>query len=103
MKRNDKMILKNAEIKDKLVNRLRRVEGQIRGIEEMLNGERDCREIMQQLAAAHSALRSTSRIFFRDYAAACMTETESTGASAATEARREHMVEEMLALLDKTP
>lgn len=39
-----------------LVRRLRRVEGQVRGLQQMLQDERDCREIVTQLTAANKAL-----------------------------------------------
>ena len=97
------MKLQNAETKEKLIQRLKRVEGQMRGVQAMLAEERDCREIMQQLAAAHSAVQSASRVFFRDYAAACMAEMDGETTSASPETRREQMVQEMIALLDKTP
>lgn len=93
------MKLINNDIKDNLIKRLNRVEGQVRGVVEMLQNERDCREIMQQLTAAHSALQSTSRLFFRDYAAACMTNAQ----GADSETGQTKMIEDMLALLDKTP
>ena len=97
------MKLINNETKENLVNRLKRVEGQVRGVAEMLQEERDCREIMQQLAAAHSALQATSRLFFRDYAAACMTDLEKNSQGGASETGRVKIIEDMLALLDKTP
>jgi DNA-binding FrmR family transcriptional regulator len=97
------MKLINNDIKENLIKRLNRVEGQVRGVAEMLQDERDCREIMQQLAAAHSALQSTSRLFFRDYAAACMTDMENNTQRAGSETGRVKMIEDMLALLDKTP
>ena len=97
------MKLQNAETKEKLIQRLKRVEGQIRGVQVMLAEERDCREIMQQLAAAHSAVQSASRVFFRDYATACMEEMDGETTSASPETRREQMVQEMITLLDKTP
>jgi len=97
------MKLQNAETKEKLIQRLKRVEGQIRGVQVMLAEERDCREIMQQLAAAHSAVQSASRVFFRDYATACMAEMDGETTSASPETRREQMVQEMITLLDKTP
>jgi DNA-binding FrmR family transcriptional regulator len=93
------MKLVNSEVKESLIKRLNRVEGQVRGVAEMLQNERDCREIMQQLTAAHSALQATSRLFFREYAAACMTNAQ----GADSENGREKMIEDMLALLDKTP
>jgi DNA-binding FrmR family transcriptional regulator len=42
--------------KDQLRNRLRRVEGQIRGIEGMVDEDRWCPDILQQIAAAQAAL-----------------------------------------------
>jgi len=42
--------------KDDLLERLKRVEGQIRGIHKMIESERSCTEVMTQLAAATSAL-----------------------------------------------
>ncbi len=45
------MKIQNQEAKEKLVQRLRRIEGQVRGVQGMLDEERDCREIMQQLVS----------------------------------------------------
>jgi DNA-binding FrmR family transcriptional regulator len=39
-----------------LTRRLRRVEGQIRGIQQMLNDRRDCRDVVTQISAASNAL-----------------------------------------------
>jgi CsoR family transcriptional regulator, copper-sensing transcriptional repressor len=100
------MKIQNAETKEKLIQRLRRIEGQVRGVQTMLNEERDCREIMQQLAAIHSAVQSTSRIFLQDYAITCMTEMDegASGTSGSNlQLKREKMVQDMIALLDKTP
>ena len=100
------MILKNSETKASLIQRLKRIEGQIRGVQAMLEEERDCREIMQQLGAIHSAVQSTSRVFLQDYATACLTEMEATADSkndADSRVKREKMVKDMIALLDKAP
>ena len=105
-----KMIKKMMQIQDeisknKLIARLKRIEGQVRGVQTMLDEERDCREIMQQLTAIHSAVQSTSRVFFRDYAAICLAEMEGDmeeGASVSLE-KRNQMVQDMIDLLDKTP
>ena len=45
-----------APAQRRLVNRLRRIEGQARGIERMLEERRDCREVVQQVAALRSAV-----------------------------------------------
>ena len=42
--------------KHKLIMRLRRVEGQIRGVQAMIDGDSSCEEIAQQLSAARKAL-----------------------------------------------
>ncbi len=44
------------ETVDDLTKRLRRVEGQVRGLQQMLADDRDCREIVTQLSAANKAL-----------------------------------------------
>ena len=96
------MQIKNETSKSKLIKRLRRIEGQVRGVQSMLKEERECRDIMQQLTAIHSAVQSTSRVFFRDYAAMCLTEMDEDP-SAPVEEKREKMVQEMIELLNKTP
>jgi DNA-binding FrmR family transcriptional regulator len=101
------MKIENTESKQKLIQRLRRIEGQVRGVQNMLEEERDCREIIQQLTAIHSAVQSTSRAFFQDYAVVCleaMDEEEAASVSpAGMQAKREKILQEMITLLDKTP
>ncbi|MDK2981388.1 MAG: CsoR family transcriptional regulator, copper-sensing transcriptional repressor [Chloroflexota bacterium] len=99
------MRIQNDESKQKLIQRLRRIEGQVRGVQSMLDDERDCREIMQQLTAIHSAVQSTSRAFFQDYAAVCLAEMDEEEKKAGTDmqGKREKILQEMITLLDKTP
>lgn len=100
------MKIQNLEIKGNLIRRLKRIEGQVRGVQAMLDEERDCQEIMQQLTAIHSAVQSTSRIFLQDYATNCLLEmdkeTGDTG-NPSKQIKREKMLQEMIHLLDKTP
>ena len=44
------------ETKSDLIRRLRRAEGQVRGVQQMLTEDRDCRDIVTQLSAATKAL-----------------------------------------------
>ncbi len=101
------MKIQNAEVKGKLVQRLRRIEGQVRGVQGMLDEERDCREIIQQLAAVHSAVQGASRIFLQEYAAACLVEMDGVDrpgeGPAVLRQKREKIIEDMLTLLDKAP
>jgi DNA-binding FrmR family transcriptional regulator len=91
------MKIENRETKEQLIKRLKRIEGQVRGVQSMLDEERDCREIMQQLSAVSSAVKSTSRTFFQDYAALCLMDMGKD-----PESNRDLMAE-MMTLLDKTP
>ena len=54
------MQLTDIDIKEDLMKRLRRVEGQVRGVEKMLDENRDCREVLQQLTAIKSAVQQVS-------------------------------------------
>jgi len=45
-----------AEAVDRILNRLRRVEGQARGLQRMIEEDRDCEDILTQLAATRAAL-----------------------------------------------
>ena len=99
------MKIQNPEAKEKLVQRLKRIEGQVRGVQAMLDDERDCREIMQQLAAIHSAVQGASRIFLQEYATTCLTELDegTHGNAVDLSSRREKIVQDMITLLDKAP
>ena len=45
-----------TDVEADLQRRLRRIEGQIRGLQQMLTDERDCRDVVTQIAAANKAL-----------------------------------------------
>jgi DNA-binding FrmR family transcriptional regulator len=66
------MKIQSAATKDELNKRLRRIEGQMRGIQKMLDEDRDCGEIVQQLTAAQSALRSATTVFMNTHARECL-------------------------------
>jgi DNA-binding FrmR family transcriptional regulator len=100
------MKIQNQDAKEKLIQRLRRIEGQVRGVQGMLDEERECREIMQQLAAIHSAVQGASRFFLQEYATACLVEMDEGLPSPAgldLRKKREQIVQDMIMLLDKAP
>lgn len=55
-KRSGSAVEINQDVKDELSLRLRRIEGQIRGIQAMIEESRECRDIVTQIAAASKAL-----------------------------------------------
>ncbi len=59
-----------------LINRLKRIEGQVRGIEKMIEEGRDCESLIMQLAAARSAIEAVGALVLNDYLKFCFRETE---------------------------
>lgn len=60
------------QIHPEIVKRLRRIEGQVRSIAAMIEAERSCLDVAQQLAAATSALASAKDAFIRDHIDHCL-------------------------------
>lgn len=57
--------------KDVLNNRLKRIEGQIRGIQNMIESNRDCESVIMQLAAVRSAVESVGALMLNNYMKLC--------------------------------
>jgi len=62
----------NPEVKVQINRRLSRIEGQLRGVQKMIDENRDCREILQQLIAIRSAVQAASLNFMQDVASVCL-------------------------------
>lgn len=58
--------------KQTLVRRLRRIEGQIRGIEKMINEDRDCVDLVIQLAAVRSGIEGIGAIVLNNCMILCL-------------------------------
>lgn len=76
-----------------LLNRLSRIEGQIRGIKKMLQNNVYCIDIINQTAAANSALNSFTKELLANHIRTCVTRDIKEG--------KEETVEELLATLQK--
>lgn len=63
----------DPEIKDANLKRLRRIEGQIRGIHKMVEEDRYCPDIIAQIASAQEALRGVGRQLLRNHLKHCAT------------------------------
>jgi CsoR family transcriptional regulator, copper-sensing transcriptional repressor len=59
--------------RSKINQRLKKIEGQVRGISKMVEQERECKDILIQLAAANSAMQSVAALVLRNYASICAT------------------------------
>lgn len=67
------------ERKGELRTRLKRLKGQLDGIERMLDQNRPCLDILTQVSAAQEALRGVGRVMARNYLERCATEAIKAG------------------------
>lgn len=82
----------DKELKD-LTNRLKRIEGQVRGVQRMLEESAYCPDILMQVSAINSALNSFNRKLLESHIKSCVTEDIKAG--------KEESVEEFVELLRK--
>jgi len=64
---------------DKMImTRLKKIEGQIRGIQKMIEESRSCSDILMQMSAVKSALKKTNYLILKRYANACLMDMNKT-------------------------
>ena len=63
----------DADIKDANLKRLRRIEGQVRGLQKMVEEDRYCPDIITQIASVQEALRGVGRQLLRNHLKHCAT------------------------------
>ncbi len=83
MKKETKMELPlyPDERQEKMQARLNRIEGQVRGVSRMLEEQRPCIEVLQQLASVQAALRGVTKDVLRNYLERCATDAIRSGDS----------------------
>ena len=59
--------------KDRLLTRLKRIEGQVRGLQRMVEDERYCAEILTQVAAVQASLRAAAEVLLQGHLRHCVT------------------------------
>lgn len=85
------------EIKASNLRRLSRIEGQIRGIQRMVEEDRYCADILIQVSSAQEALRAVARALMRNHLAHCATHAIRTG----SDEERQAMYDELLEIIYK--
>ena len=78
--------------KDTLLKRLRRIEGQVRGIARMVDEERYCIEILTQLSAISSALDSVALKLLGEHVQSCVAGALASGDQAAAEEKARELL-----------
>lgn len=69
----------SKEERKKVVARLRKVEGQVAGIQRMIEDEKYCVDVLLQLGAAQAALGRVADIILESHIATCVTDSMRTG------------------------
>jgi DNA-binding FrmR family transcriptional regulator len=69
----------SEESQRKIINRLSRIEGHVRGIKTMINEGRDCPEVLIQIAAIRGALDRVARLILDEHLSECITRAAQEG------------------------
>jgi DNA-binding FrmR family transcriptional regulator len=85
----------DPQVKHAITTRLRRIEGQIRGLQRMVDEERYCADVLVQMSSVQEALRGVSRELLHNHLKHCATEAIRSGDQEQANA----MYEELLDLM----
>ena len=83
---------RTEEEKDKVMNRLKRIEGQVRGIQNMIDEDRYCVDILVQISAIQSALKNVGYSVTERHMKHCVTDSVNKGEG-------DDSIEELMAVL----
>ena len=86
----------DADIKDRNLKRLRRIEGQVRGLQKMVDEDRYCADILTQISSVHEALRAVGKELMRNHLKHC-----ASSAIRSSETDAELMYDELLEMMFK--
>src|SRR5881396_1322086 len=86
----------DPDVKSRNIKRLRRIEGQVRGLQKMVEEDRYCADVMVQISSVHEALRAVGRELMRNHLRHC-----ASTAIRASDADAETMYDELVDLMFK--
>ncbi|MEX2180420.1 MAG: metal-sensitive transcriptional regulator [Gemmatimonadaceae bacterium] len=84
----------DADLKDRNQKRLRRIEGQVRGLQKMVDEDRYCADILTQISSVHEALRGVGRELMRNHLKHC-----AAAAIKSSDADAEAMYDELVGMM----
>jgi DNA-binding FrmR family transcriptional regulator len=85
----------DPDAKHAILSRLRRIEGQVRGLQKMIEEERYCADVLMQLSSVQEALRGTGRALLHNHLRHCATEAIRSRDPEKTEAMYDELMELM--------
>jgi DNA-binding FrmR family transcriptional regulator len=86
------------EIKESTLRRLRRIEGQVRGLSRMVEADRYCIDIVTQIAAVRAALRRVEEEVLSDHVAHCVNDAVASG----NKADQRRKIAELMAVVSRS-
>lgn len=78
-----------------LLKRINRIEGQVRGLRRMVEEDRDCFEVLKQIAAASGAIKSLGRVILESHLRGCVSE------AMRSDRRQGRLIDEVMEVFDK--
>ena len=87
----------NPKSKENILQRLRKIEGQVRGVQNMILEDRSCEDIIQQMTSIRAAVQSASVYLLQEHAVECLLNKEYDRKD------REEFVQSLSALIGKIP
>ena len=87
-----------SEVKGSCLKRLSRIEGQVRGLARMVEGDRYCIDVVTQIAAIRAALRGVEEEILKDHVAHCVEHAITSG----NKAEQRRKVAELIDVLGRT-
>src|SRR5690349_8747203 len=96
MKTERKAVAVDAETRESNLKRLRRIEGQVRGLQKMIEEDRYCADVLTQISSVQEALRAVGRELMRNHLKHCAASAIRAGAGEA-----EAMYDELIELIYK--
>jgi CsoR family transcriptional regulator, copper-sensing transcriptional repressor len=87
----------DAETKRQAITRLRRVGGQVQGVQRMLEDGKDCADILLQISAIRGALEQVSKILMARHVESCVAESVKAG----SERERTRKIEELIRVFSR--
>lgn len=74
-----KLTIREEKLKDSLITRLNRAEGQVRGIKGMIERDAYCNDVLNQISAVQAALDSVSKLVLENHIRGCLVEKIQAG------------------------
>ena len=78
--------------KEAILKRLKRIEGQVRGLQKMVDEGRYCADVLTQIASVEEALAATGKVILKNHLRTCVTSAVQGGSPAEAEEKFDEIV-----------